>query len=310
LAFYLGGVVPLYAFDRASVYKTTSKSVVLIFCLNKEGKPIGKGTGSIIRRDGVILTNNHVISDKKNVCPLLAVFLKPDKISGSEHSSLGKPHVARVIKLSEKFDLALLKIAWPSDTLPVMLLHGLDSLDVGSEVIAIGHPGGGSVWTLTGGSISAAVDNYGNKKGYNVYQTDAPLNPGNSGGPLIDKNGKLVGVNTFVSRGGRIVLDGLGFASQTSTIRSWIGQDFFKEALPEAPKSTALPSEQKKLSPQKEASAPEDAEKEQLIDPSKLASFLDKVFEPEAKRKQAKRKKEIQKNDDGLNKFLNSLELE
>lgn len=159
----------------------------------------GLGSGVIVRADGYILTNNHVIEDATQVQVRLT--------DGTEYT-------AEVIGTDDLRDLAVLKI--DQDNLPYAEFADSDAIEVGQWVIALGSPFG-LERTVTAGIISAkgrglgiASDEF---KDFEEYiQTDAAINPGNSGGPLIDLEGKVVGINTAIlSRGGGSV--GLGFAT-------------------------------------------------------------------------------------------------
>src|SRR5439155_1487845 len=91
-------------------------------------------------------------------------------------------------------------------------------------VLAIGHPEQGGLWTLTTGVISAEFEDYNNTKGKHVFQTETGLNRGNSGGPLLDSQGRIIGVNTAIAR---LAPDGLpipsiSFALKSSVARSWL----------------------------------------------------------------------------------------
>ena len=151
------------------------------------------GSGVIVRKDGYILTNNHVIS-------------QADQIVVALHD--GRRAVAEVIGTDPDTDLAVIKIAL--DDLPVLPFK-LSGNEVGDVVLAIGNPFGVGQ-TVTQGIVSATGRS---DLGINTYedfiQTDAAINPGNSGGALIDVAGNLIGVNTaiFSQSGGSM---GIGFA--------------------------------------------------------------------------------------------------
>ncbi|MEW6299835.1 MAG: Do family serine endopeptidase, partial [Thermodesulfobacteriota bacterium] len=155
----------------------------------------GSGSGFIIRSDGVILTNNHVVEDAKEITVALA-----DK---SEYT-------ATVLGRDPKADLAVLKIEPGSKPLPVARLGDSDALRVGDWVMAIGNPFGLSN-TVTAGIVSAKGRVLGAGPYDDFIQTDAPINPGNSGGPLFNERGEVVGINSaiFSRTGGNI---GIGFA--------------------------------------------------------------------------------------------------
>ena len=175
-----------------NIYGKYSRSVVLIF--NDDIK--GTGSGSVIMKDiGAIITNWHVIQKAEQVG---VIFKKDGEIQKSD------VYVADVIGYDATKDLAVLKLRGkvPDDVNELKLSSILP--DVGSDVHAIGHPGSLS-WTYTKGYVSQVRENYKwtyEKTLHSVYnQTQTPISPGNSGGPLISSNGLLIGVNSFKAQG-------------------------------------------------------------------------------------------------------------
>ena len=158
-----------------------------------ESRREGTGSGFIIRKDGIVLTNNHVVENAKEITVAL---------------SDGRELPATVVGRDPKTDLAVLRIA-SKTALPVIELGDSDQLDVGDWVLAIGNPFGLDN-TVTAGIVSAKGRSIGGP--YDDFiQTDAPINPGNSGGPLLDEHGGVVGINTAIfSQGGGNI--GIGFA--------------------------------------------------------------------------------------------------
>jgi serine protease Do len=178
----------------------------------------GTGTGFIIRSDGLILTNNHVVENAKQVTVVL----------NNEHE-----YDADVVGRDPKTDLAVLQIH-SSEPLPAAQLGDSEALRVGDWVMAIGNPFGLNN-TVTAGVVSAKGRSIGGP--YDDFiQTDASINPGNSGGPLFNDRGEVVGINTaiFSQTGGNI---GIGFAipinlakqlmpeleAHGSVTRGWLG---------------------------------------------------------------------------------------
>jgi serine protease Do len=161
----------------------------------------GSGSGFIIRKDGVILTNSHVVENAKEITVTLH-----DK---SEYN-------AKVIGRDPKTDLAVLKIE-PRGDLPVAQLGDSDALRVGDWVMAIGNPFGLNN-TVTAGIVSAKGRVIGAGPYDDFIQTDASINPGNSGGPLFNERGEVVGINTaiFSRSGGNI---GIGFATPVNLVK-------------------------------------------------------------------------------------------
>ena len=154
----------------------------------------GRGSGFIISRDGHILTNNHVVDEASSVRVTL---------------SDGREFTAKVVGKDPKTDLALIKIDGAGD-LPVLPLGDSAALQVGEPVMAIGNPFG-LEQTVTTGIVSATGRLIGSGPYDDFIQTDASVNPGNSGGPLVNARGEAVGINSaiFSRTGGSI---GIGFA--------------------------------------------------------------------------------------------------
>jgi serine protease Do len=150
------------------------------------------GSGVVIDKKGYILTNAHVIEGAS----VIEVLLAQNK----------QKLTAKVIGNDLKTDLALLKITSNVSLVPLELGDS-DALRVGDPIIAIGNPFGYS-HTVTSGIISAKGRVIGNGPYDNFLQTDASIHPGNSGGPLLDVQGRVVGINTAVSEEGA----GIGFA--------------------------------------------------------------------------------------------------
>lgn len=151
------------------------------------------GSGVILRSDGIVVTNAHVIADAVEIRVALADRREFD---------------AEPILLDRPSDLAVLRLKGARD-LPVLPVRGQEGLEVGDLVLAIGNPFGVGQ-TVTSGIVSALARSGGRQGGYFI-QTDAAVNPGNSGGALVDMAGNLIGVNTaIVTRSGGSV--GIGFA--------------------------------------------------------------------------------------------------
>ena len=93
--------------------------------------------------------------------------------------------------------------------------------------MAIGHPEQGGLWTLTQGIVSTVIANLGGVQGKNAYQTDASINRGNSGGPLIDSTGEQIGVNTSMARKAAdgLTITSVNFSIRAGVVRRWLGAD-------------------------------------------------------------------------------------
>jgi serine protease Do len=161
--------------------------------------PRGVGSGFILTADGEVLTNNHVISEARDVRVVL-------------HD--GREFRARVVGSDARTDVALLKLQG-AGALEAAILGDSDTLEVGEWVVAIGNPFG-LEHTVTAGIVSAKgrttrdvpIRGAVGAHYWNFIQTDASINPGNSGGPLINMAGQVVGINTAVHGGGT----GISFA--------------------------------------------------------------------------------------------------
>jgi serine protease Do len=164
------------------------------------------GTGFIVDPSGLIVTNNHVVENAEQI----AVTLND-----------GTTLAAKLVGRDEKTDIALLKIA-ARKPLPAAHFGDSDKARIGDWVIAIGNPFGlGS--TVTAGIISARNRDIEAGPYDDFIQTDAPINKGNSGGPLFDTDGNVVGVNSaiFSPTGGSV---GIGFAIPSNLVRQVVGQ--------------------------------------------------------------------------------------
>jgi len=215
-------------FNPRKIYSETSKAVVLITGFEPGQQVMSKGTGSIISSDGFVLTNAHVILNQNKGRPFnnLRVYIKPDKISGDLRKDTSLKYQAELVRFSENLDLALLRIKSKSigNLSPILEFSDSDLVSIGDPVIAIGHPEQGGLWTLTTGSISSHIINYGNMPGKNVFQTEASLNRGNSGGPLVNDRGHIVGVNSVISRISKdgLAITGINFSIKSRVAVNWL----------------------------------------------------------------------------------------
>lgn len=131
-----------------------------------------------------------------------------------------------VVAYSQPLDLALLKLDGMTEQLPVVEVSESGRARIGDRVVAIGHPEQGGLWTLTTGVISAEVDNFNGVKGKHVFQTETGLNRGNSGGPLLDGEGRMIGVNTAIAR---VASDGLPITSISFSLKSNVAAQWLRE---------------------------------------------------------------------------------
>lgn len=159
----------------------------------------GIGSGAVFSQDGYIITNKHVVAG------LSMVTVKTfDK----------KQYTANVIGESATKDLAVIKIN--ANNIPFLTFANSDNVKTGESVIALGSPGGLD-FTVTEGIISATNRIIGN---VNHLQTDVPINPGNSGSPLVNKAGQVVGINTMKVQG----FEGVGFSITSNEVQGAIAE--------------------------------------------------------------------------------------
>ncbi|MBX3476147.1 MAG: trypsin-like peptidase domain-containing protein [Brevundimonas sp.] len=161
------------------------------------------GSGVIVRADGVVVTNNHVIQGMQQI-----------RVTLNDR----REYPARVILADERSDIAVLQLEGVEGRLPVLNLDDQEEQQVGDLVLAIGNPFGVGQ-TVTNGIISAVNrTETGISDSSSFIQTDAAINPGNSGGALVDMDGDLIGINTAIfSRSGSS--SGVGFAIPAAMVR-------------------------------------------------------------------------------------------
>ena len=178
--------------DFSGIIGNAIKSVVTV------RTDISQGSGFIITSDGYIVTNEHIMQGAT-----AAGIITYD----------GQLHAVKKVDSDTTIDLALLKI---EGTFTPISLANSDNIQIGQKVIAIGNPLG-LQFSVTEGIVSAI--NRPGSNGLNDYiQTDAALNPGNSGGPLIDTTGKVIGINNFKVGGS----ENIGFALESNYIKQTI----------------------------------------------------------------------------------------
>lgn len=148
----------------------------------QQQEQVGTGSGVIISEDGYIVTNNHVIKDATEIEITL---------------NNKKSYKAKLIGTDSKMDIALLKID-ADEKLPYTAFANSDSVKVGEWVLAVGNPYN-LTSTVTAGIVSAKARNLDNSGIQSFIQTDAAVNPGNSGGALVNTRGELIGINTMIT---------------------------------------------------------------------------------------------------------------
>lgn len=202
--------VEVYRKAKESVVNITSVTLKRDFFFDMIPQQ-GVGSGVLIRKEGFILTNDHVVG-------------KATKLEVTLHDKSTFP--AKLVGTDPDTDLAVIQIqARGRTSFPFLPLKGDLSLDVGQKVLAIGNPFGlgGSLSVGIISSLERDIRTQTGRMLKNIIQTDAAINPGNSGGPLLNSDGQLIGINTQIvsSSGGS---DGVGFAISAKTAAMIAGQ--------------------------------------------------------------------------------------
>ena len=199
-------ILDAYSNAVTSVADAVGPAVVRVEVRATKGRPAGVGSGVIIAPDGLVLTNSHVVEGAREV------WLQDAEGHLMQARSLGE---------DPDTDLALLRAGSARD-LPSASLGDSKTLKRGQLVVAIGNPLGFES-TITAGVISALGRSLRSRTGRlieDVIQTDAALNPGNSGGPLVSSRGEVIGINTAVIMGAQ----GICFAVASNTARFVLGE--------------------------------------------------------------------------------------
>ncbi|MEA2293916.1 MAG: putative serine protease PepD [Solirubrobacteraceae bacterium] len=202
------------ALTAGAIYNRSKDAVAFITSQSPQGT--ATGTGFAISKDGYLVTNAHVVSGASKVTV---------KVGDS------KSVTAKVVGIDESSDIALLKIPTAGLSLTTLTLGDSQAINVGDPVYAIGNPFGLDR-TLTTGVVSALQRSIDAPNGFaisNVIQTDAALNPGNSGGPLLDASGRVIGINSQIesnstSATGQGQNSGIGFAVPSNTVKRVVDQ--------------------------------------------------------------------------------------
>ncbi len=280
-----------FAFTPREIYQKTGPGVVLI--LASEGSRMGSvGTGSIIREDGLIITNAHVFTKpgSSRLKSDITIFLKPDRVTGNNKKDLSQKYRGRMVSYNIPLDLALVKIVDINRPLTRVDFAESVNVGIGDKVYAIGHPEQGGLWSLTTGVISAFRENYGGVPGKDLFQTDASINRGNSGGPLLDEEGTMVGINSMIARKASdgLTITDVNFSIRSSVAIMWLnslGYHFtakrqtvavapepVKEKAVQPKETTQTPrAEPVKEKPRKEAMAKPEPVKEKPVQPEPKA---------------------------------------
>jgi len=183
--------------DAEKIFKENNKAVVVVIAYDGTGKAISQGSGFIVRRDGVIVTNYHVISNAKRI-----------KIKAGNKAF----DVDGIINLDKENDIAILKAN--ANNLPVVKLGDLEKIGIGEKIYVISSPKGLEN-TLSDGILSGKREIAPNRI---ILQITAPISSGSSGGPVFNKNGQVIGVATFLLKESQ----NLNFAMPVDVIKNKI----------------------------------------------------------------------------------------
>jgi S1-C subfamily serine protease len=203
-------VQQIYEQAAPGVVQVTSTSVVSGSPFFGPQSATSLGSGFVVDKDGYIVTNYHVIEDASEV---EVNFSSDDRVP------------AKIVGSDPSTDLAVLKIDAQASALTPLPLGNSDAVHVGDAVVAIGNPFG-LERSVTAGIVSALQRDITAPNGYTidkVIQTDAPINRGNSGGPLLNARGEVIGVNSQIESvtGGNV---GIGFAVPVNTVKEVVSQ--------------------------------------------------------------------------------------
>jgi serine protease Do len=212
------------ALTPKEIYQMVSPGVVFIYASEGSGKGSG-GTGSIINQDGLVITNAHIFArDPTRTASEIWIFLKPARVTGNHKTDLSRRYKGKIVVYDLDLDLALLKIVKPDPSLTQVRFGDSRTITVGDQAYAIGHPEQGGLWSLTTGVISAQRSDYGGIPGKDLFQTEASINRGNSGGPLLDEQGLMIGINSMIARKAEdgLTITDVNFAIKANVALRWL----------------------------------------------------------------------------------------
>jgi serine protease Do len=224
------------ALTPKQIYQGVSPGVVLLFASEGSGSGTGSaGTGSIISEDGLVITNAHILV-RKDSSPMsnIFVFLKPERVTGNTQKDLTRRYKGKIVAYDVPLDLALVKI----ENVDEPLAHAQQS-------------------------------DYAGVPGKNLFQTEASINRGNSGGPLLDEQGEMIGINSLIARKAKdgLAITAVNFAIKSNVALKWLNRMGYRlasaEAIPsQIPEEPARPAieeqpKQEPVQPDKEVQSSE-----------------------------------------------------
>jgi S1-C subfamily serine protease len=202
-----------------ALFRTAAPAVTLVV-IGTENQIEGLGSGALVRADGYVLTNWHVIAGHNSA----VIFLKP---ASSAEVKDAQAFAARVVFQDSASDLALLKLIRSSTSvLPSIPIADMSSVQVAEDVHIIGHPHG-ELWSYSTGVISQIRSDYqwkysdGSRHHARVLQMQTAINPGNSGGPVLDDGGSIVGLVAMSEEG-----QNLDYAIAADVIQRFLQQAY------------------------------------------------------------------------------------
>ncbi len=256
---------PISNTTPSRIYDGAKNAVTYIVADTAQGQ--ATGSGFVISKDGLIVTNDHVVEGATRV---------QVKVGTN-----GKAQDATVVGADPSRDLALLKV--DGNNLSTLSLGDSSSVGVGDAVYAIGNPFGLD-HTFTTGIVSALQRNLQAPDGATIsgaIQTDAALNPGNSGGPLLDSAGQVIGVNAQIETGSQNGAEGgnvgIGFAIPSSTVKAFVQEAKDGKLAPQQSQEQQQPDQQQpdqqQLQPQEQQQQPDQPGLQ--LDPQQLQQLLE-----------------------------------
>jgi S1-C subfamily serine protease len=196
--------------SAATIYERVNRGVVEIATTSFAGGQAAQGSGFVYDEQGHVVTNQHVVAGANDINVRFAD---------------GATYPAELVGTDRSTDLAVIKVDAPASVFEAIRLGDSSALRVGDPVVALGSPFG-LEGTITSGIVSALHRPMTAPNGFTIndsIQTDTAINHGNSGGPLLDSSGRVIGVNAQIeSDGGGS--DGVGFAIPSNTVRSIVSQ--------------------------------------------------------------------------------------
>ncbi len=205
------------ALSKREIFERAAPATLLVVIMGEDG-PESVGSGVVIGADGLAVTNHHVVASALTRPSAIHCFLPPPPDEATADDLLAflrrpgaRPIPCTVGKLAPDIDIAFLHLSPRPEDYPFIPLGDSSTVRPGDDVVCIGNPHG-LVWTMTDGSVSARREN--------AIQISAPISPGNSGGPLLNSAGELIGVNSFVHATGQ----NLNFARPARLLHGLLGQ--------------------------------------------------------------------------------------